>query len=214
MFRYLVLIAMAVSLNLVAVADLPPSLHERIVKLVRNNRYQMNVAQYSYIANIILDHPGCNILVFGVGNDSSLYMDLNPNGKVVFLEDSPYWIDQTTKKFPGIEIYQVSYNTQRPQWQELLKEENRHLLHLDIPSFIRSTKWDIILVDAPAGNTNKTPGRMKSIYTAAQLAYDSRNVHVFAHDSDRTVEHHYCKTFFSEENFVKYTGSLSHYFIP
>lgn len=213
MSYYLTLLILAISLNSVAVSNLPPDLDERIVQLVRNNPQQMNVAQYSYLAKLILDHPGCNILIFGVGNDSSLYMDLNASGKVVFFEDNPFWITQMEQKYPGIEIYKVSYNTKRSQWKELLKQENRNLLNLDIPSFIRSTKWDIIFVDAPAGGNDQAPGRMKSLYTAAQLAHYHRDVHVLAHDTNRIVERQYCKTFLGDDNVVKTIGTLSHYFI-
>lgn len=194
--------------------QLSPKLKQRIVNLVKSNPYQMKISEYTHLSKLILANPGSNILVFGVGRDSLLYADLNQSGRVVFLEDNPEWINIIKNRWPQLEIHKVTYNTLRPQWKSLLKPENREKLHLEIPAFIRKSNWDIIFVDAPAGNDSKVPGRMKSIYTAAQLACNSNGTHVLVHDVDRPVEHNYIMHFLKEENLQHRVRQLAHFYIP
>ena len=153
------------------------------------------------------------MLVFGLGKDSKLWMDNNSLGKTVFLEDDKTWFDRICAEIPGINAYLVNYNSQRKDWQNWLKGNTQDLL-LDLPSEILETKWDIIFVDAPAGWSDETPGRMKSIYTAAHLAHKSKGCHVFVHDCNRKVEAVYCSKFLLDENLVSSPYKLRHYFIP
>ena len=79
------------------------------------------------------------------------------------------------------------------------KSGDKDCLSLDLPDIVRNTKWDIILVDAPAGWGDKHPCRMKSIYEAYNLP-KSQNVDIFVHDSERKIETQYCN-YFLDPNF-------------
>merc|ERR1712146_853730 len=101
-------------------------------------------------------------------------------GRTVFLEDSNEWLEMTQEQVPNIEAYLVSYNTKITEWKSLLNKPS--LLKMELPQEIASIKWDVIIVDAPTGYDNKCTGRMKSIFTAAQLAKENQNTDVFVHD--------------------------------
>lgn len=191
-------------------AEISPELTEKIRLLVESNPGQMNTHEYTAILQTILSIPSARVLVFGVGRDSTLYDEVVPsNGRLVFLEDKLKWIRLTLQYNPNLEVYQVNYNTSYHQWEELLKPSNRHLLELNIPQFIRKMHWDVIIVDGPVGYVS--PGRIKSIYTASELAKNSPLTHVFVHDSHRKIEKAYCQKFFRDECFLRKICQLSHY---
>lgn len=195
-------------------AHLIPYYYPTIDDLVAVNPNQMTVEEYRHIGDRISENAPGNLLVFGVGKDSALWMEINRNGKTVFLEDSQEWLVQVQNYCPKIEAYLVEYNTQRKDWAELLMRCDRgeNCLFLDLPQWIYETSWDWILVDAPAGYTPDKPGRMKSIYTASKLAVQSGNTDVFVHDCDRTVEIAYTGYFFKRHHFVKQINNkLNHY---
>ena len=87
------------------------------------------------------------------------------------------------------------------------------LLESDIPDKLSAEKWDIILVDAPAGYAEETPGRMKSIYMASQLIKSGGDV--FVHDCNREVEDVYSLHFLGKDNLVceiiASIGNLRHF---
>tara|TARA_B100000683_G_C12313994_1_gene483576 strand:+ start:51 stop:644 length:594 start_codon:yes stop_codon:yes gene_type:complete len=151
---------------------------EKIKSFKSSGKGLMTLNQYLAIGSLLDSLAPCNFLVFGLGEDSYLWEDINKDGKCVFLEDDKDWI----KKFKdsNLDIRKVNYTT-RVQDFELLVE-NTEALSLSLPEDIRQTEWDIILVDAPLGhgpmntflsNTKgrpfKGPGRMSSIYEASRL---------------------------------------------
>ncbi|MGI0495779.1 hypothetical protein [Limnospira platensis] len=70
-----------------------------------------------------------------------------------------------------------------------------------------------ILVDGPRGNDTQAPGRMKSIYTAANLAKKHQKTHIFVHDCDRDVESIYSGYFISNKYLLKKIEKLNHYLV-
>src|SRR5690606_8636165 len=82
------------------------------------------------------------------------------------------------------QVHLVQYGTQRRFWRALLDDEDR--LAMDLPHDVFARHWDVIIVDAPAGFDDTTPGRMKSIYAASRLARPGTRV--FVHDCERPVE--------------------------
>lgn len=197
------------------VVGLPEEYNQRIRTLVDSNPYQLSVQEYTLIAKTLWQKGSCNMLIFGVGNDSALWLGLNSEGNTIFLEDDENWLQYIRKQLSDINAYLVKYDTKRFQWKDLLKESNRNLLLMDLPGEIYDTKWDIIFVDAPAGYEDMKPGRMKSIYMASLLAYQHNNtVDVFVHDCDRIVEATYCTTFLGDEYLQTTLDRLRHYVIP
>ncbi len=164
-------------------------------KLVKTNPGNGSVNEYRYLGALIEKYAPGNLLVFSVGKDSNLWMTLNKNGNTVFCEDVRKWIRFSRKITPEINVVKVNYRTRRKQWEELLGQD--HKLQMRLPDFVKNTVWDAVFVDGPRGYNDKVPGRMQSIFSAAQLK--TRNLLV--HDCDREVE----KTYFTE-----YIGKPTH----
>ena len=68
----------------------------------------------------------------------------------------------------------MEYGTKKSEWISLLHSADK--LELDLPEEVTSRRWDVIVVDGPAGHDNhekftgnEAPGRMKSIYAASKL---------------------------------------------
>ena len=69
-----------------------------------------------------------------------------------------------------------------------------------LPEQVTQSRWDVILVDGPAGYTDENPGRMQSIYTASKLI--KKGGYVFVHDCHRKVEQVYSDKYLLRKNFV------------
>ena len=199
-----------ISLNLDALDD---KIREEIKDLVKNNPLQLVEDEYTLIAETLIKKSPCNMLVFGVGRDSEMWIKNNSLGKTVFLEDNKTWFNRISAKIPHINAHLVKYSTKRKDWQYWLDENHTNELLLDLPLEIREMKWDIIFVDGPEGWSDEKPGRMKSIFTAAYLAHQYKDCHVFVHDCDRPVEAVYSSMFLLDENLVSTLYRLRHYFI-
>jgi hypothetical protein len=159
---------------------------ERIKRERERLGIQMHAHELFLIARAI--RPPVNFLVFGMGNDSPLWSDLNRRGRTVFIEDQAEWFSKIQRENPSLEAYLVDYGTKLVQGMELIDHPER--LAMDLPPEIRSTEWDVILVDGPAGYDNGTPGRMKSIYEASRLIKPGGRI--FVHDQERAIEREYC----------------------
>ncbi|MDD3732198.1 MAG: hypothetical protein PHU88_07485 [candidate division Zixibacteria bacterium] len=183
-----------------------------LVALVRLlNGIQMSPRQLHHIMKTITGKSPCRLLVFGVGNDSIFWSLINRGGKTLFLEDNPVWFEKITGRSPGITACLVDYATRRKDWKELLETPAR--LEFSLPPMVGGQDWDIIVVDAPAGYDDNTPGRMKSIYMASKLVKKSGDV--FVHDCNREIEDIYCNNFLGKDNLEREIkariGNLRHY---
>ena len=166
--------------------DLNLDLDFEIKNLINNNGL-MSYNQYYTIANIIKKNNGCNLLVFGLGNDSFLWNKLNYKGFTLFIEDNMDWINQINKLENNnkLNIYHHQYTTKIQDWKKYYTQETNYTndkLLIKILGY-ENVKWDIIIVDAPVGhpfpcrrntvekkcNLCPCPGRMSSIYTASKL---------------------------------------------
>jgi hypothetical protein len=104
-----------------------------------------------------------------------MWDQINVGGTTVFLEDSAEWIARVRAADPSLDIRPVEYTTRITQWRELLEQPDS--LAMDLPSNIRETHWDVVLVDAPNGfiiadeypGLGPIHGRIQSIYTAIGL---------------------------------------------
>jgi len=159
---------------------------ERIRALVESNPGQASEAEYSLVHGVLCGRAPCNLLVFGVGRDSSLWMDVNNGGRTVFVEDVREWAEYAREHVEGISVVDVRYWTLRVMWH-LLRFIPSLLYMRSLPADVLDAQWDVILVDAPRGTRWYRRGRMMSIYTASVLAKRSRGV-VFVHDCHRFTE--------------------------
>ena len=181
---------------------------EEIKKQTEPLGIQMQAIELFAIAKNI--HPPINILVFGLGNDSIFWYERNRGGRTVFFEDKKKWFDKIKAKHPFLEAYRINYDCKRKEWRNIV--DKPELLMFEIPSAITDVKWDIIIVDGPAGNDDEAPGRMKSIYLASTLIKDGGDI--FVHDAHREVEDAYCNKYLLNENLisvVKGYSTLRHY---
>ena len=174
---------------------------------------QGSFAEYRYLRDQIVARRPCNLLVFGVGRDSQLWLRANPEGECVFVEHHPKWIAFAREQVPEINICQVEYDTRRFQWKRLLSQPDQLFL-VDLPETLTTMCWDVIFVDGPQGNQFWRPGRMKSIYTAAQLAHQSGGTDVLLHDCDRRVERAYADRFLGPDHLVEQVEKMRHYRTP
>lgn len=174
---------------------------------------QLSAEQLKAICDAIKSKAPCRLLVFGLGNDSVFWSSLNKGGVTVFLEDDKDWFQEITKRSNGIKAFLVHYNTQRKEWKKFL--EDTSLFHMTLPDAIEKEAWDVILVDAPAGYGDETPGRMNSIFLSSKLIKKSGDI--FVHDCEREVEDAYCNKFLEKENLKMEIsapiGLLRHYHI-
>jgi hypothetical protein len=147
---------------------------------------QLRPAELIKIFHAIGRFEKCNLLIFGLGNDSPFWIEANGQGRTVFLEDYKPWYDKITVSFPGIEAYAVSYPGNITRWREVLEQPDR--LEVDLPPEVAGTRWDVILVDGPRGHQFKEeiPGRMSSIYMSSRLV--GKGGYIFVHDAERNVE--------------------------
>jgi uncharacterized Tic20 family protein len=79
--------------SLLRIAPEKRDFKKEIESLVAANPGQCSVAEYSLIVEELQKSPAGNFLVFGLGNDSKLWLDINRGGKTVFLEDQAEWIE-------------------------------------------------------------------------------------------------------------------------
>ncbi|QQR91254.1 MAG: hypothetical protein IPJ88_05860 [Myxococcales bacterium] len=183
---------------------------EGIADLVRNNPGQGTEGEYRYFRDVILTKSPCNLLIFGVGKDSQIWIDANKGGRTVFIEHEPEWIKVSKEHIPDMVVHQVSYETKRSAWKRLLNRQDLLFME-DLPDEVLSTAWDVIYVDSPQGGNPRRPGRMKSIYTASVLARRHTDVDVLFHDCDREVEKAYTDRYFGSPLLVKQTERIRHY---
>jgi len=181
-----------------------------ISKIVALDSNQLSENEYHYIANLISNKKGVNLLVFGVGNDSGLWLAANRKGRTLFLEDSVAWLNRVIRQVPDIAVLPVCYGTRRSQWREMLEGEPS-ALEMNLPEKVWSVAWDVIFVDAPMGFSDICPGRMKSIYTASILASRRTGTDVILHDCDRELERSYCDRFLSSHPLIREFERTRHY---
>lgn len=138
--------------------------------------------------------PGCRLLVFGVGNDTGLWLALNKDGTTVFIENSKEWAELSRSRHTNIHIEML------PQTDLTVSNS----LNLPISALARypvpaslNREWDVILVDGPPGYSANDPGRALAIAWAHRLARTS--THVFIDDYDRPLERHFANEFFSKD---------------
>lgn len=181
---------------------------------------ELQFSEVKLIADCLYRRGPCNFLVFGMGHDSPLWLQLNEGGRTVFLEDHGEWYGKITAECPEMEGYLVNYTTTLPEWNKVLGQTER--LELELPHKITNTSWHVILVDGPKGDPRhyekygvQPPGRMQSIYTASNLAAPGGDV--FVHDCDREIEAVYADTYLGKENLrksVRGRGVLRYYQMP
>ena len=179
-----------------------------IVKLMRRfNRIQLSHQELRAVIRTVARRAPCRFLVFGVGNDSLLWSRINRLGKTVFLEDDETWLRTIGERHRELDIRLLEYTTRRTDLIGLLDSPEN--LVLALPQDVVSERWDVVLVDGPAGWHDNTPGRMQSIFQASQVA--SSLADVFVHDCDRVIERTFSDRYLGASNLASEIGRFRHY---
>lgn len=169
-----------------------------IRELASLSEQQMSVEQYLYIAQRITEGPckaSCNLLVFGVGGDSPLWISANRNGRTLFLEESAKWAKLARERTPDIEVELVKYRT---RLRDLSRQADDINSQFHIIGAHQRTRWDVILIDAPTGHAPDTPGRLQAVwFTARNVVRHDQYAEVFIHDYERKGERFMGRSFFS-----------------
>lgn len=169
-------------------------------------RGQMTLEEYVHIASVIDSRKPCHVLVYGVGNDSELYLQANQNGQTVFVETSKKWIDDVRKRVPHANIIHHHFPT---SVRSSLK--NGCTSPYTRPNYVDMHPWDVIVVDAPFGGNDQGMGREFPIREAAERLNTAVGpVDVFVHDVDRELEKMACTKFFGKPPFSTYDRTF-HY---
>lgn len=198
--------------------DPTPTINELISKV---GQTQMAREHYVRIADKILGTPEINILVYGTGHDSKLWIECarSVNSKVTFLEPSERWADVARQAYPDANVIDVEYYTRSAEWRSLFdgfadgyRQMRREYLSCgffqtpllkDFPKMMKvgegedvwNTEYGIVIVDSPVGAVN---GRMTSIVHALGVAMYSEFCTVFVHDAQREIESFYVEKFMKE----------------
>ena len=178
-----------------------------IEKYIKDNGVCLSENEAKCVIDTIKSIDDSDLLVFGVGNDSRLWIDAN-DGETLFIEDSLEWSNKIKEKNPDIKIVNFEYPRRIREWKTLLEDESQ--LDIPVPDVVSGKKWDIIFVDAPLGNLKPKkrgkkrvdpPGRMYSIYMAFKLVKDGG--YVLVHDCCRKIEIAFSDKFLKEKNLVE-----------
>ena len=176
------------------------------VKFINNMKKQkkglMSKKQYLTIAKKLSKSSPCNLLVFGLGEDSYLWSKINNNGITIFLEDSIEWI--TSINDGTLDVEHVIYQTLVENQKEIGYDVEK--LEILLPNRVTDLAYDFIIVDAPLGHQPprpfKGPGRMSSIYMAFKLL--KRGGVVVIDDMGRPIEKQYAFHYFGEDNLINF----------
>lgn len=161
-----------------------------------NGKIQMSPSQIEAVSSAILSRgPDCNLLVFGLGNDSALWHAVNAQGYTLFIEDVPEWIAKVKAVQPDLQVDSVSY--QGTTVGSALLDPVRTIRDAEVPQVLRQREWDVIIIDGPMGYAPQLPGRSRPICWAKQLAKPS--THIFVDDYDRELERTYVDFLFPEK---------------
>jgi glucuronoxylan 4-O-methyltransferase len=157
----------------------PDNRLQQLVEQARNSQFQLSHTEYGFVMGLIVRAAPANVLVFGLGRDSELWLYLNRNGRTVFLENNAEWFHPVS----GAECYLVNYPG------------------LTLPESVQPGDWDIVFVDGPAGWRPEHPGRRESIRAAASLVKRPGGI-VCLHDYDRAAEQQFCRESFGEPTYI------------
>ena len=173
------------------------------------NGTQMTNSQFFFIVDSLhtaqyINGADTKLLVFGLGNDSPTWSDLNCNRRSVFIEDNNDWFDMITTKYPDIEAYLYKYNTTLVDANKFYDEP----FMMEIDPVVDSECFDLTLIDAPMGFSSSKPGRMVPAYYAQKRVKDCMSkkkkdiMFVFMHDMERPGEQEIAKRYFSSEGWI------------
>jgi hypothetical protein len=150
-----------------------------------NSRIQSHPTQISLISGAICTRDrACNFLVFGLGNDSPMWVDINRFGRTLFVENDPKWFEVVKEQNPSIDARLVDYGD--VSVVKSLADPMTIIKSANPPDFLREQSWDVILIDGPRGYKPHHPGRAIPICWSAMIK--NRQTDIFIDDANRDLE--------------------------
>ncbi|KAL2459605.1 hypothetical protein Fot_54854 [Forsythia ovata] len=200
------------SLSPICRNNIPPANANASILTEKENRF---------LLDLVSRRIPCKLLVFGLEPRYLSLASLNAGGFTVFIEDNPEKIS-TMKATNKTSVYKVEYQTIAAEAYKLLKHARENpdcspkfrlsklsrckLALTNLPREVYNTKWDVVVVDGPRGDTPDSPGRMAAIYTAGILARKGNVIDILVHDVDRMIEKWFSWEFLCEKNLVSSKG--------
>lgn len=184
----------------------------------------LTAKEFQFVSNIVKHRAPCNLLIFGLEPQYLILSSINAGGTTIILEDDSNKLRAVSTESNGTQIHLVEYHTPGKQAYKLLEHARNdpacgplpktsqsfkcQLALTSLPQEVYQTKWDIIVVDGPSGNSPEVPGRMASIYTAGMIARAGKSTDVVVHDVNRTIEKWFSWEFLCEENLISSRGKF------
>ncbi|KAK4773310.1 hypothetical protein SAY87_028329 [Trapa incisa] len=184
----------------------------------------LTAKEFQFVSKIVKHRAPCNLLIFGLESQYLILSSVNAGGTTIILEDTSSKVRAVSTEFNGTRIYLVKYHTLGKQAYNLLEHARNNtacgpspeasqsfkcqLAITSLPQEVYQTKWDIIVVDGPNGNSPEDPGRMAAIYTAGVIARAGKSTDVLVHDVNRTIEKWFSWEFLCEENLISSKGKF------
>ncbi|MCW5556143.1 MAG: hypothetical protein KIS67_28815 [Verrucomicrobiae bacterium] len=162
--------------TVVSQLGLIPTFEESFDKAVRLGLMSEN--QYRFIADVITSYESCRVLVVGGGHDTELWYHCC-RGNMVCVEDRAEWFPRLPCKLVGPE-YQGRIGTWLPE--------------VAAPKAVAQSSWDVVVIDAPKGDSPDSPGRQEPISWASQCGAKI----IFVHDYERDWERQLCDHYLGE----------------
>lgn len=139
--------------------------------------YNTNIQLHKEVINDIFNNftQTTKFLVFGLGYDSKMWYNGNPN--TFFVEDKDEFIDINKNDIPMQNIIKYNYNISIKDSYSMTLSD----LEKFIPphNLIEKGPFDIILIDGPEGYTLQKPGRIILMYwTSTFLSKPSTKIYV------------------------------------
>jgi len=174
-------------------------------RLCRGLNVQMHERELHHLLSVLEAKRPCNLLVFGLGNDSILWFEANRGGQTLFVEDDQYWDRVIRERHPSLQSVHVLYGTRAADWREDLERAPA----LVLPAPVSGHAWDMILVDGPAAYKPEKPGRVQSVLAARKLV--AGNGSIMVHDCDRRAERGICAGLLGHMTLAAQVHSLRQY---
>ncbi|MFW5752885.1 MAG: hypothetical protein ACOCYV_02415 [Planctomycetota bacterium] len=163
---------------------------------------QMRTAEIGAVAACFGSASRRRLLVFGLGNDALFWHLLAPRS-AVFLEDNAFWLGRSRRRSSLLRIHPVRYGTTIERIDSPPRPRHAPLVRPALPP---PRHYDVVVVDAPAGNVPGTPGRGQSLALAARSV--RADGVVFLHDASRPIEHALVDRLFPDCP-LRYVGDLA-----
>lgn len=112
----------------------------------------------------------CNVLVFGPPTYADFWMQHNPGGRTVFLDNDMGRIERMRKRNSNITAFPVTYHTQvRRDMDKFADKADWASLNMQLDPSVRNAVWHVIIVNGPEGFCATCPGRFQPLYMSSVL---------------------------------------------